>query len=80
MKGQLIFSKNRPNVSSFETTSRREAKRFKDLLDSVKAKYSTNIVSNGNGIWIVNFTIYTGKFNGDILKLMFDMMKEEENV
>ena len=78
MKGQLIFSKNRPNVSTFETTSRKEAKRFKELLDSQKAVYSTNIVSNGQGIWNVNFTIYTSRINGDILKLMFEFMREGE--
>lgn len=79
MYGELIFSKTRSNVSTFKTISRKEAKRFKELLDSEKAAYSTNIVSNGKGIWDITFTIYTSRFNGDILKLMFSMMKEEEN-
>lgn len=74
-----IINKHKANISRFETNSKEEAKRIKDLLDSKKVGYCACVTStkhplkNGEYEWYVIFNIYSGRCNADILRLMFEM-------
>lgn len=75
----LIFYKNRPNVSRFETEDKKEAAAVKKILDENHIYYATCITSTQHPLatrvneWKVVFNIYSRRANADLLKLMFEM-------
>ena len=72
------MNKFRPNVSRFETDSKKEARKIKELLDEKHIGYCTCVTSTRHPLvpeqeWSVIFNIYSCRGNADILKLMFEM-------